>query len=176
MHTIETERLQLRPLTHQDASFILTLVNDPDWLEHIGDKQVHNLADAVGYLEAGPMQSYRVFGFGLLCVTLKSHHPSLENTPIGLCGLLQRQELPAPDLGYALLPEFRGKGYIKEACFAIIDQVFSKLGRTELLAIVSPENEDSIGVLTALGFKFVGRQNLSVGESNVYQLNPERKS
>lgn len=45
--------------------------------------------------------------------------------PIGACGLLKREALDYPDLGYAFLPEFWGKGYAMEAADAILKK---KLG------------------------------------------------
>ena len=55
MIVIETPRLILRRLTLDDAPFILELVNDPDWLRHIGDKNVRSLDDARAYLTNGPL-------------------------------------------------------------------------------------------------------------------------
>jgi len=55
---LETERLTLRPLTTGDAAFILELVNDPDWLRNIGDRNVHTLADAERYITNSPMAKY----------------------------------------------------------------------------------------------------------------------
>ena len=40
---IETERLMLRPLTEDDAPFYLQLVNEPSFIENIGDKGVRTL-------------------------------------------------------------------------------------------------------------------------------------
>ena len=68
---IETRRLQLRWLNSGDAAFIYRLVNDPQWLHYIGDKQVHDLAGARHYIESGPRAMYQQFGFGLNLVALK---------------------------------------------------------------------------------------------------------
>jgi RimJ/RimL family protein N-acetyltransferase len=38
-----------------------------------------------------------------------------------MCGLLKRDELDYPDLGYALLPDFCGKGYAIEASSSLIN-------------------------------------------------------
>ena len=46
MLPLETERLLLRPFTTDDAPFILTLLNEPSFLQNIGDKKVRNLEDA----------------------------------------------------------------------------------------------------------------------------------
>ena len=106
MTVLETERLRLRRLTVDDAAFILELVNDPSWLRFIGDRGVRNLDDARSYILKGPVASYEKHGFGLWLVELKA-----EATPIGICGLLQRDTLPDVDIGFALLPQFCGQGY-----------------------------------------------------------------
>jgi len=43
MNVLETERLVLRWLEARDAPFILQLVNEPSWLQYIGDRGVRTL-------------------------------------------------------------------------------------------------------------------------------------
>ena len=92
MTALQTERLIIRRLTDDDAPFILTLLNEPSFLQYIGDKKVRNLDDARQYIRTGPAASYERHGFGLCLVQLKD-----TLTPIGMCGLLKRDELPDPD-------------------------------------------------------------------------------
>jgi ribosomal-protein-alanine N-acetyltransferase len=144
---IETSRLQLRWLNGDDAAFIYRLVNDPQWLRHIGDKQVHDLDGARHYIESGPRAMYQQFGFGLNLVSLKD-----DATAIGICGLLQRDSLPDPDLGFAFLPGYRGRGYALEAAEAVLHHGFSTLEKTRIVAIVNSTNQASIRLLEKLGF------------------------
>ena len=58
MTVLETDRLVIRRLSADDAPFILELLNQPSFLRFIGDKGVRSLADAVRYLETGPLASY----------------------------------------------------------------------------------------------------------------------
>lgn len=145
---IETSRLLLRWLNTGDAAFICRLVNDPQWLRFIGDKQVHSLDAARAYIESGPRAMYQQFGFGLNLVILKG-----EETAIGICGLLQRDSLPDPDLGFAFLPEYRGRGYAQEAAQAILHHGFSTLQQTRIVAIVDTGNQASISLLERIGFR-----------------------
>ena len=142
----ETERLLLRKLTVDDAEFILTSLNEPGFLRYIGDKKVRNLEDARKYILDGPVASYERHGFGLLLVELKNSH-----TPIGMCGLLKREELPDPDIGFALLADFCGKGFAFEAAEAVLQDA-RDLPR--ILAITTLDNEASINLLQRLGFRF----------------------
>ena len=145
--SIETSRLQCRWLDLADAAFIYQLVNDPDWLRFIGDKQVSSLGGARAYIESGPQAMYQQFGFGLNRVALKD-----SDTPIGVCGLLKRESLPCADLGFAFLPEYRGQGFAQEAASAVLQHGCSVLKQTRIAAIVSPQNSASIKLLEKLGF------------------------
>lgn len=149
MLVLETERLLLRPLTTDDAPFILTLLNEPSFLRFIGDKKVRNLEDARQYILTGPMASYERHGLGLLAVVLKA-----SQTPIGMCGLLKREELPDPDIGFAYLPDFWGRGFAFEAAKAVMNDARESLKLSRILAIVNPDNDASIKLLERLGLKF----------------------
>ena len=146
---IETERLLLRRFSEDDASFILTLLNEPSFLRYIGDKKVRTLADARQYIVNGPVASYERHGFGLLLVELKESH-----TPIGMCGLLKREELPHPDIGFAFVPSFWNKGLAFEAATAVLQDARERLGLERILAITSLDNEASIKLLQRLEFNF----------------------
>ena len=146
MTTLVSRRLEIRDLTLADAPFIWELVNDDDWLRYIGDRNVHTIEDGERYITEGPMASYAAHGFGLWCVTLRA-----TQTAIGICGLLKRDWLDDVDLGFALLPEFRGQGYAFEAAQLTLAHAMDTLKQTRVAAIVSPENAPSRALLQRLG-------------------------
>jgi len=149
MTVLDTERLLLRPITVDDAEFILILLNEPSFLRYIGDKQVRNIEDARQYILNGPIASYERHGLGLLLVELRDSH-----TRIGMCGLLKRDELPEPDIGFALMPDFWNKGFAFEAAAAVLQDARDRLKLQRILAITSLDNDASIKLLERLGFKF----------------------
>jgi RimJ/RimL family protein N-acetyltransferase len=149
MTVLETERLSLRPMNVDDAEFILALLNEPSFLRYIGDKQVRNLEDARQYILNGPVASYQRHGLGLLLAELRE-----SRTPIGMCGLLKRDELPEPDIGFALMPDFWNKGFAFEAAAAVLQDARDRLKLQRILAITSLDNDASIKLLERLGFKF----------------------
>ena len=59
---IETARLVLEEFALSDAAFIVDLLNQPSFIEFIGDRGVRTSADAERYLREGPMHSYRQHG------------------------------------------------------------------------------------------------------------------
>ena len=146
---VDTRRLTIRTLALDDAGFIWELLNDDDFLKFIGDRGVRTVDDAVEYLKNGPLEMYERLGFGLWCVELRT-----TQTTIGICGLLKRDWLDDVDLGFAFLPDFRGKGYAFEASRAVIAHAIDRLGMQRLSAIVSPANAKSQALLGRLGMRF----------------------
>jgi RimJ/RimL family protein N-acetyltransferase len=149
MFSIETERLILCHLAAGDAEFVLELLNQPSFIRYIGDKGVRNLDDARRYIADGPVKSYEVNGFGLNLVRLKA-----SNTPIGICGVLKRDTLPDPDIGFAFLPSFWNQGYALESAAAVMNHARETLGLERILAITSPDNEASEKLLGKIGLRF----------------------
>jgi RimJ/RimL family protein N-acetyltransferase len=146
---LETPRLLIRAFTADDAPFAYELVNDPDWIRNIGDRNVRTLEDARGYLERGPIAMQEKHGFSLFAVVLKE-----TGATIGMCGLIRREILEDVDIGFAFLPAYRGKGYALESAQAVMEHAWSVLGLERLVAIVAPGNAPSIKLLEALGFTF----------------------
>lgn len=156
MKVLETDRLILRRLSTGDAEFILALLNEPSWLRYIGDRGVRTLDDARDYILKGPMESYRRLGFGMYRTELKEG-----GTPIGICGLVKRASLKDVDIGFALFPQFWGKGYAFEAASAVLAFGRSVLGLRRIVAVTTHDNHDSIRVLEKLGLRFERMVRLS---------------
>lgn len=151
----------LRELSLDDAEFILRLLNEPSFIQCIGDRGVRTPDDARRYIQEGPVASYERLGFGLYLVELRADH-----APIGICGLLKRQFLDAVDIGFALLPEFWSRGYAFEAASAVMKRARAD-GLTRILAITSQDNTRSIGLLAKLGFRFERLAHLYEGEPDL---------
>lgn len=149
MTPLTTERLTLRRLTLDDGEFILALLNEPSFIEMIGDRGVRTVEEAQGYIRKGALASYERFGFGMYLTALKT-----DGTPIGICGLLKRDTLPDIDVGFAFRPAFWRRGYAYESCLAVIEQGRQEFGVKRLVAITSPKNLGSGKVLEKLGLRF----------------------
>jgi RimJ/RimL family protein N-acetyltransferase len=149
MIVCETVRLRLRHLLDSDAAFILLLLNEPDFIRNIGDREVRTLDDARRYIQHGPMVSYSQHGFGLWLVELRD-----SSDPIGICGLLKRDYLQDVDVGFALREGYRGKGFAFEAAEAAMRYGKEDLGISRIVAITSPDNHASMKVLRKLGLEF----------------------
>jgi RimJ/RimL family protein N-acetyltransferase len=149
MRILATERLVLREATTADDTFILELVNDPDFLRNIGDRGVRTLEDARRYVLDGPVASYAKHGFGMWVVELRE-----DGCPIGLCGFVKRDWLDDVDIGFAFLPQYRARGYAYESASAVKAYGCEVLRLQRIAAIVSPDNDDSIRLIEKLGLRF----------------------
>lgn len=152
---LTTPRLQLCEFNLQDAPFILELCNTPTWLQYIGDRGINTMANAVAYIINGPMHSYKTNGFGLWIIVLKD-----TGRPIGMCGLIKRDTLPDVDIGYALLPEYTGRGYAFEIASATLAYGIEQLKLPRVLGVVNEQNSRSVALLQKMGFIF--QQNISL--------------
>jgi RimJ/RimL family protein N-acetyltransferase len=141
MDFIQTNRLQLHPISIHDAEFMLKLINCPGFIRFIGDRNVQTMEESTQYIEnmlTNPDVTYWV-------IKLKE-----KETPVGVVTWVKRDFLPSPDLGYALLPEFEGNGYAFEASEAWLS--YQKQPNTATLAICQANNLASIKLLKKLQF------------------------
>jgi RimJ/RimL family protein N-acetyltransferase len=153
---LETERLLLRQFSAGDAEFILALLNEPSFIQNIGERGVRTLEDAKAYILNGPVASYAKNGFGLYLVLLKE-----TNESIGMCGLIKRDGLDDIDIGYAFLPKFWSRGYAVESALAVKTYAKDVIGLKRVVAITDPANEGSIRVLEKIGLRFEKMVRLS---------------
>ena len=149
MGIVKSDRLSLRKIDTDDAAFMLRLLNDPEFIQYVGDKKARDLESAKTYILEGPVASYQNFGFGLYLVELND-----DRAPIGICGILKRDFLDHADLGFALMPGYRGCGYAFEAAQATIELARSDLKLSRIVAFTAMNNTRSIKLLERLGMSF----------------------
>lgn len=164
---LATERLELREMTEDDAPFMVELLNDPGFLRYIGDRGVRTPAAAQAYLREGAIASYREHGYGMYLACLRA-----DGSAAGVCGLVRRDGLDAPDLGFALLPPWRGRGLAAEGSRAVLQYALGPLGLERVVAIATPDNRASITLLEGLGMRHAGNVRLPGGDRtlNLYEL------
>jgi len=151
----ETNRLLISKITLNDAPFFLELTNTPNWLKYIGDRNLKTVKDAKDYLKKGTLKSYKDHGFGFYKLVLKD----MDNTLIGICGLIKREQLDEVDIGFALLPEHENKGFGYEASVAVLRLAKEQFSLKKLVAITLSTNKNSINLLEKLGFTYEKKVN-----------------
>ncbi|MGD6956678.1 GNAT family N-acetyltransferase [Rossellomorea aquimaris] len=167
MKVTETSRLVLRLVEETDAGFIMKLLNEPGWLQYIGDKGIRTIDDAKGYIMNGPRAMYEREGFGLYLTERKEDH-----APIGLCGLIKREGLEDVDIGFAILSDHQSQGYAYEAARATLD-LAKDIGIKCVVAITTKDNESSSKLLEKLDMQLEGYVTLpnDTEELKKYGLN-----
>ena len=167
MTAIATARLDLREFTPDDAAFVLRLVNEPSFLRYIGDRGVRTLEDARRYIAEGPAAGYARHGHGLMRVVRRE-----DGAEVGMCGILKRDALPDPDIGFSFLPEFWSQGYALEAARAVMRHARGALGLGRIVALTTKDNEPSIRLLGKLGFRFDGMVDMGGEELRHFVSDP----
>ena len=146
---LETDRLALREATEGDAAFVLELLNERGFIENIADRGVRSLDQARAYIAERIVASYEVNGFGMWLTWEKD-----TSQPVGLAGLVKRDGLDDPDIGYAFVERSWGRGFAQEAAAAVLRHARETLGIEKLAAITTPGNKASMAVLEKIGMKF----------------------
>ena len=148
---ITTQRLQLEQTKVNDADFILQLVNTPDWLMNIGDRNVHSVRDAEDYIRSRMLPQYERLGYGNFTV-----RELATGNPVGTCGLYDREGLEGIDLGFAFLPQYHRRGYGFESATALMTNAHQHWGMQNMKAITLETNTASRKLLEKLGFRLTG--------------------
>jgi RimJ/RimL family protein N-acetyltransferase len=137
-----TERLALRALTPKDSSFVFELMNTPEWIRFIGDRNIRTLEDADGYIQ----KTLNNASVQYLVACIKEGM-----VPIGIITIIKRHYLEHHDIGFAFLTRFGKKGYAYEASKAVLDELMKDPKHEGIMATTVKDNENSIRLLKKLG-------------------------
>ncbi len=166
---METERLILREMCVDDAPFMLELLNDSEFISNIGDRNVRTLDEAREHVAEKYLDHYERNGFGIYLVIRKR-----DGASIGMCGLVNRDTLDDVDIGYAMLPAYRRRGYTFEAAQATLEHAFGSVGLARVVAVTWVGNEASAGLLEKLGMKYECTTRLAKNEDECRLFAAER--
>ena len=147
--TYETERLFLSPTLIKDAAFVLELLNSPKWIQNIGDRKVHSLEEAEAYIRTKMLPQLEELGFGNYTLIRKT-----DGAKMGSSGLYNRDGIEGVDIGFAMLPEFEGKGYAFEAANKLMQLAKGEFQLSKVSGITLESNKASQGLLEKIGLKF----------------------
>ncbi len=153
MQKIQTERLELCHTELSDALFLLELYNTPKWIQYIGDRQIRSVDDARRYIQDHLRPQIEEYSYGNYIV----RH---QGQAVGVCGLYNREGLEGVDLGFALHPDFEGRGFASEAGQALMSFAWDGLSMDSISAITLEVNVSSKKVLDRLGFQYVRKVKL----------------
>ncbi len=158
MTKIETKRLFLREMTPENFNALYAVLADSDIMRHypytFDEERVRN------WIRKN-MERYRVFGFGLWAVCLRS-----TGEMIGDCGLTMQSVNGTilPEIGYHIAKTHQRRGYAGEAARAVRDWTFSHTPFGMVYSYMKKENLPSAAVARANGMTLMGEFTDDEGE------------
>lgn len=160
--SFQTIRLTIRPVTTEDAAFILELMNTPKWIQFIGERHIKTVEAAADYIKEKAFPQLEKHGHTNNVIIRKE-----DGVKLGTCGLYHREDREDPDIGFAFLPAYEGKGYAFEATHRLIIAAKEDFGLTELSAYTLEDNMASRKLLERIDFKLIGKGRLPNDEAEL---------
>jgi ribosomal-protein-alanine N-acetyltransferase len=142
---IETSRLVLRQLTARDVQFVYDLFSLEETNRFVSNPPVKDMKEAREIYELYCKPKPHLFRLGIVVRET--------GELVGTLGLyaINRDDRRAT-LGFDLLPQHWGKGYMTEACRALLGWAFKELKLNRIQASAEPANVRSLAVMDRLGF------------------------
>jgi [ribosomal protein S5]-alanine N-acetyltransferase len=164
--TLRTERLILRQIRADDASALHPALSDADLMTWGSSAPHTRLAETEAYMT---QTAKDVDGSCCWAITKE------KDEALGWIILIEKRA-GVQELGYILRRDAWGKGFAREAAYAVISHAFEVLGQRRILADVDPENKASVKLLESLRFQYEGHlraeweTHLGVRDSLIYGL------
>ena len=140
---IETERLLLRPIAAADFDGWAEFMADPETSRFIGGPVPRAAAWRGMTAMAG---SWALQGFAMFSLIEKA-----SGRWIGRVGPWQPEQWPGTEVGWGIVRSAWGQGYAYEAAVATIDWAFDRLGWTDVIHCIDPDNRSSQKLAERLG-------------------------
>ncbi|MBK0378326.1 GNAT family N-acetyltransferase [Mucilaginibacter segetis] len=145
---LQTERLVLRQLQDNDASEILRLRTDEQVNKYIYRPKAKGIDDAHNFIQRITENTNN--NISAFWVLTSKHRPGFIGT-ILFWNIDNEKE--TAEIGYELLPEYQGKGFMLEAARSVIAYGFNNIKFKAIEACTHAQNDASIKLLGKLGFK-----------------------
>ena len=159
----QTQRLDHRALTVDDADAFFALNSHPEVMRYTGEPPLLSVEQAREAIKNYP--DFESVGYGRwACVDRET------KSIIGFCGLKYLPELDAVDIGFRFFPEYWGQGLATEAGLASIKFGFEVLRLHRIIGLVLPENKASVRVLEKIGLSRTGTISYDGETADHYEL------
>lgn len=149
---LETERLQLRKITTNDAQDFFELDSNPNVHKYLGKTPVNTIEESEEAI-AAILGQYERYNLGRSAVILKD-----SGEFIGWSGLKYEttvRDYAYYDIGYRFKEQFWGKGYAKESAIASLKYGFENLGLPKICGGAEVDNIASNKILKGIGLQYV---------------------
>lgn len=159
---LKTDRLLLRQIDKEDIQHIFEGLSNPEVIKFYG----------ISYTSLESTKEQMTWYSNLeksktgIWWAISSQDKRKFYGAIGFYGI--SREHKKAEIGYWLLPEFWGKGYIQEAASKVVQYAFETLELHRIEALIESENSASAKTLEKLGFQFEGRMRDSEIKNEKY--------
>ena len=145
---LETERLLLMEFVKSDAEELFKMRSDERVQKYL-DRDLHKTVEESELMIDGMIKTFNNKE-GINWIIRKKDSLNV----IGYIGYWRmiRNNVRA-EIGYAMKPEYWGKGYMQEALTKVIDFGFNEFCLHSIEANVNPDNAKSVKLLEKFGFK-----------------------
>ena len=161
---VETERLIIRQITHEDALNLAKVLADPIVMKY-STVGVHSEEQIDAYITKCKNQ-YDSNGYGHWAI-----YTSRTNEFVGVCGL-NEHKVDSDDIihvNYRLAADQQGKGYAVESTLGVLDFAKNSLKFNAVYALIDPDNISSVKVANRAGFQFVRSSVFHGFDVDIYQ-------
>lgn len=149
-HILDTEHLSIREMTVSDVDTFYMIYDDEEVTKYV-EPLFSNPLDEKIYTQNYIRDIYGYYGYGLWTVLDRK-----TGNIIGRAGISNRDGFDIPELGFVIAKDYRGHGLGYEVCRGILEYARNELDFDRIQALVLPNNEISINLLTKLNFSNTG--------------------
>ena len=166
----QTARLAFRKVLDSDFDYWLRFCAFPDSLKYIMPNNERTPEENCRFWFDRVAHRYENDLGGMNALVEKE-----SGSLVGQCGLLKKiiDNEPILEIGYSMMPEFRGKGYAFEAAQKCRDFAFENELSDMLYSVILPGNDASIYVATKNGMKLLKSTIEDGDEVGIYGISRE---
>ena len=166
-HILTTERLTLRQLSDSDVQEIFILRSDALINKYLDRKPSKTLEDALEFIEKIKNNSLSYWAIE------QKGNEKLVGT---ICLFDISEEFKKCEIGYELLTEYQGRGFMRETAKKIIEYSNQTLGLKTIDAYTHKDNQSSTNLLKELKFKSTDRVDETNSNLILFRLNISNKN
>lgn len=161
----ETERLSVRPFTHEDVPALTEILSDPEVMKY----SLRGVCDeeATRQFIDWCLQCYESFGVGPWALIEKG-----TGTLIGFCGVGPELvgDVEETNLGYRLAQRYWNQGFATEAAQGVMRYAFEQKHTESVVVIIEPEHLASVRVTEKSGFRDYTTQEFHGRPVRIYRM------
>ena len=152
MVNLQTQRLNLRPLTDGDVPALHTFWTQPDVRRYLWDNAIISVA-RVAEIVNSSSAFFAACKTGFFAIERRDQPGVL----VGFCGHRRFEDEETIELLYGIVPAHSGKGLATEATKEVLRHGFQTCGFEGIIAVADTPNQKAVNLMQRLGMVFLRR-------------------